>query len=92
MGLHVITVGGIGLMILSMMSRVSLGHTGRPLQPKPIVNGAFFALAAAALARVVLPFFDLALLGWLSSAALWLLGFGIFIGVYWPILHAPKQT
>lgn len=92
MGLHVITVGGIGLMILSMMSRVSLGHTGRPLQPKPIVNGAFFALAAAALARVVLPFFDLALLGWLSSAALWLIGFGIFIGVYWPILHAPKQT
>src|SRR5690606_19752171 len=30
-GLHALTVGGIGGMILAMMTRVSLGHTGRPL-------------------------------------------------------------
>lgn len=89
-GLHVITVGGIGLMILSMMSRVSLGHTGRPLQPKPIITGAFLLLSTALLARVLLPLFDFAMVGWISSATLWVLGYAIFIAVYWRILSAPK--
>ena len=30
--LHLFTIGGIGLMTLSMMSRVALGHTGRNIQ------------------------------------------------------------
>ena len=30
---HVFTTGGIGMVTLGMMARVSLGHSGRPLQP-----------------------------------------------------------
>lgn len=89
-GLHIITVGGIGLMILSMMSRVSLGHTGRPLQPKPIITFAFVLLAFAVFARVLPPLFGYALVGWVSSAVLWVIGYGIFVAVYWRILSAPK--
>lgn len=40
--LHLITVGAIGGMILSMMSRVSLGHTGRALKVTTIIAVALF--------------------------------------------------
>jgi len=85
-GIHMITVGAIGLMILSMMSRVSLGHTGRLLQPKPVITVAFILMVLATITRSVLPslgYFSQAI--WIS-ALLWLLAFTIFICVYFPVL------
>ena len=38
LSVHAITVGGIGLMSLSMMTRVSLGHTGRPIQADTLIT------------------------------------------------------
>ncbi|MCH7997269.1 MAG: NnrS family protein, partial [Chloroflexi bacterium] len=37
--IHAVAVGGIGLLTLSMMARVSLGHSGRPLGV-PVASGA----------------------------------------------------
>ncbi len=34
--LHAFSVGGIGLMILSMIARVILGHTGEHIPPKAV--------------------------------------------------------
>jgi uncharacterized protein involved in response to NO len=52
-GLHALSVGAIGTMILAVMARVSLGHTGRPLiagRPTAII---FLLINLAAIARVV---------------------------------------
>lgn len=87
--LHTLTVGGIGLIILAMIARISLGHTGRSLQIGPIVVIGFAALVGAALLRAVLPLvvpgasFTVVYGG---SIALWVLGFGAFIVAYLPIL------
>lgn len=90
-GLHVITVGAMGLMILSMMSRVSLGHTGRVLTPKPVISYAFLLLVIAAIIRALMPSLGYAHLAWQLSAMLWITAFFIFIWVYLPILKAPRQ-
>ena len=52
MGVHLIAVGGIGLLTLGMMVRTALGHTGRPLYPVPKpMSAAFVLMLAAALCR-----------------------------------------
>jgi len=84
--LHIITLGTIGTMILSMMSRVSLGHTARALKSNIWVNVSFAALFSAALMRFLLPLFNLPMLGYLLAVMGWVIGFGIFIIYYAPIL------
>ena len=71
--LHALTLGGIGLLTLGMMVRVSLGHTGRMLAAPRSAVLAFAALALAALVRVAGPaLLPAAYLSWLVvSGALW---------------------
>src|SRR5690606_14914183 len=52
---HALSAGGIGLLTLGMMVRVTLGHTGRMLAPPWAASAAFVAIALAALLRVVGP-------------------------------------
>jgi len=90
--LHVFTVAGMGLMILSMMSRVSLGHSGRALQPPAALRIAFVLLGIAALSRVL---FAAMFPAWYSgavfvAASCWVLGFAIFVVCYWSILSQPR--
>lgn len=89
---HALTVGAIGMMILGMMSRVSLGHTGRMLVVRRSLVVAFGALFLAALVRALGPlvapsayFAELILAG-----ALWTLAFGLFTAAYARILIAPR--
>ncbi|KKC99692.1 nnrS family protein [Photobacterium halotolerans] len=86
--LHVFTVGGVGGMILAMIVRVSLGHTGRTLQTGKMVLVTFVSLVMAWLVRtlliVVLP--ELTQYGYILSACLWAVAFGIFCVVFWPVL------
>lgn len=84
--LHLITIGGIGLMILAMMARVSLGHTGRALTPASMVAWAFAFIALSALVRAFMPVLYAPHLAWNISAYLWVVGFGIFLWFYTPIL------
>jgi uncharacterized protein involved in response to NO len=84
---HLIAVGGIGLMILAMISRVSLGHAGRPLAIPSGFSLAYVALLIAALSRALAslaPEYYLELL-WLAAAG-WVSGFGLFLYHYLPIL------
>lgn len=90
--LHALTIGVIATMILGVMTRVALGHTGRPLRAHPLTTTAYGLLAAAALARVFgaqLPWTGYPALIVLS-AALWTAAFGLFLGIYGPILLAPR--
>ncbi len=89
-GLHALTVGAFSTMILGVMSRAALGHTGRALAaPRPIAL-AYLLLSAAALARVCGPMLAAPAL-WLDAAAmLWTAAFGLFVVVYAPILVGPR--
>ena len=87
-GLHAIALGAIGSMILGMMSRVSLGHTGRPIHAAKLTIAAYVLVNLAAITRVIFPMasqaFAPAFL--IASATLWSLGFSAFLIVYLPIL------
>ena len=85
--LHVLTVGCIGLMTLAVMTRASLGHTGRPLIASRRCSIAYLALGISAVAR---PLAELvpgqyALLLDIAGGA-WMLAFALFLAEYGPIL------
>jgi uncharacterized protein involved in response to NO len=88
--LHLLAAGAIGSMTLAMMTRASLGHAGLPLKVSRPIVFAYVLLIAAALVRS----FGLTALGYfetmLLSGSLWILAFGIYVGVYFPILTTPR--
>ncbi len=92
LAMHAFTVGGIGVLTLGMMARVSLGHTGRALKASNTIALGFVLINAAALFRVLLP----ALFpNWYSQLLIiatesWLAAFALFIFVYLPILTQPR--
>ena len=81
---HALTGGAMTGLIVAMMARVSLGHTGRPLAVPRSIGWAFALIQLAALARVaVTPFTPLGLgLSVLFGSAALLL----FLWHYLPIL------
>jgi uncharacterized protein involved in response to NO len=83
--LHAITVGAIGGVILAMMARVSLGHTGRALQPPKGFAIAFVMVNAAALLRVIGVSVAYQPALWLATLG-WCLAFAQFALVYGPML------
>lgn len=88
--LHALTAGTIATMILAVMSRASLGHTGRALQASRAVTLAYGLVTLGAVLRVVAPFtpVELALIALGGSA--WALGFAVFAVAYMPILVGPR--
>jgi len=93
LAVHAWTVGGIGMMTLGMMSRVSLGHTGRSImQPPPELGPMFFTLFLGACVRVVFPLiFAGHYLLWIGiSQILWITAFALFLYLYFPILIRPR--
>lgn len=88
LSVHAYTVGGVGLISIGMMSRVSLGHTGRSVfEPPAAVFWSLLILVIAAVVRVVLPlFFTDFYMYWIGlSQVLWILAFSIFVYVYTPM-------
>ncbi len=90
--LHAFTVGGIGVLTLGMMARVSLGHTGRPLKAARPAVFAFALINLAAVLRgivpIIFPYWFLQLVA--LSGGLWILSFLIFVVIYTPILISPR--
>ncbi|WP_287147718.1 NnrS family protein [Aeromonas sp.] len=89
---HLLSAGCMGTMILGMMTRVSLGHSGRALQVGRRMRCAFALVIAAAVIRVVLPLLWPAytLHGWNLSGLAWVGAYGLFVWVYAPILSSPR--
>lgn len=90
-GLHALTAGAMGSMILAVMTRVGLGHTGRPLVLPGAVVWIYLSVHAGALARVasaLLPEFHDPLLA--VAGMLWAAAFAGFAVVYAPILTGPR--
>ncbi len=90
--IHAFTAGAFGTMILGVMTRVALGHTGRQLHVSVAIPIAYGLVSAAALIRTFGPWITqthyLDVLG--VSATLWVSAFAIFLVVYTPILISPR--
>ncbi len=91
--LHALTVGGVGVMTLAVMTRASRGHTGRPLRADRWTTGLYLLINLAAFLRVAAPFTGEAQPALLAaSAGLWTLAFGGFAAVYGRMLTTRRPA
>jgi len=84
--IHAWTVGAVGTMTLTVMTRATLGHSGRALVAGWVETLYLAALPLAALARIASAFTGSPL--WLVqlSASLWIFAFGLFALRYGPVM------
>lgn len=92
-GAHAWGVGAIGLMTLAVMTRATLGHTGRQLVATPatvVVYGLVVFAAVARIGAAIPSSADIVLLH--VAACAWAAAFVGFAAVYGPMLLRPKVT
>ena len=91
--LHIWSVGAIGLMTLAVMTRASLGHSGRDLHAGTGTTLAYGLLIASALGRLLadlLP--DVRMLVLDGAGAFWIVSFLLFAALYGPLLVKARQN
>jgi len=92
LALHALTVGPLSVLIYGMVSRVSLGHTGRVIRASPLMTVGYVLVNAAFLLRVFMPIvrpseYRLAVI--LSGSA-WAVAFVLLVAALLPILTSPR--
>lgn len=89
--LHAITMGFLGGMLMAMVTRVTLGHSGRELAMDELNWRLFLAVQGAAIVRLAAEFVATAA-PWLSlaAAALWLGAFLCWAARHLPIYLRPR--
>lgn len=85
LAVHALTIGAMAGLILAMIARVSLGHTGRPLQPPSGMTLAFALLNLACVCRVLLVLVWPVAALWLAALC-WSVGLGLYLWRYGPML------
>jgi uncharacterized protein involved in response to NO len=83
--LHALTIGAAGTMVIAVMSRAILGHTGRPLRADRATTAAYCLVSLAALARLgaAVPSDAVPVLYDVSGIA-WIAAFALFVWRYAP--------
>lgn len=91
--LHVLSIGGIGGMTLAMMSRATLGHSGRELVATWPIATAYALIPLATLLRWLGSEFSGAIYfpAVLAAGALWMLAFGLYVGALLPAFLGPRE-
>ena len=89
---HALAVGGMSGLIIGMITRTALGHTGRMLRAGPAESGMYLLLQAGAIGRLcanIVPagMRDILLLG---SAIAWSAAFLLYLFVYGPYLSQAR--
>ncbi|MEK7336084.1 MAG: NnrS family protein, partial [Nitrospirota bacterium] len=88
---HALTTGAVGAMTLAVMTRASLGHTGRPKQADSMTIAIYILVNLGALLRVFGPAIGLPtnlVLG--AAAATWSSAYLLFAAIYGPYLIRPS--
>ena len=88
---HAFTTGAVGMMTLAVMTRASLGHTGRPKHAGPLTVCIYILVNVGALLRVFGPSLDLStnLVHGLAAMS-WSGAYLLFALVYGPFLLRPS--
>ena len=89
---HALTAGAMGTMILAVMTRATLGHTGRALHADATTMLLYALVTVAAMLRIVAAFAvdEQADLLEVSGLA-WVGAFVLFVAQYGPMLLAPRR-
>jgi uncharacterized protein involved in response to NO len=87
-GIHALTVGAIGGMLIGMMTRTARGHTARPLKASKLEIASFLMIPLAAVARIAAPAlpgrgYEAALV---VAGALWIAAFTLYLIRFTPWL------
>ncbi len=92
MATHALTAGAIGTLTLGMMARVTLGHTGRPIDAPRLMSLGFVAITVSALLRVLGPWLriDLTRTALIASGVCWSLAFAIYLAINLRALLTPE--
>ncbi|WP_391089239.1 NnrS family protein [Vibrio sp. NH-UV-68] len=89
---HLFAIGALGGVILAMITRVTMGHTGRAIYQGPNMSVAFMAIVFAALVRSVgviwLPSYWMELIT--LSGGLWVLAFALYLAQFGKMLVEPR--
>lgn len=90
--IHTWTVGGISMLIFGMISRVSLGHTGRIIKAGRLIVTAYLLLNLSVIIRVGIPIFlpEWYLKAIFYSGFVWIISYILFLAQYWQILTGPR--
>ncbi|MGM8898424.1 MULTISPECIES: NnrS family protein [unclassified Psychrobacter] len=91
--MHGLAIAGVGMMTVTMMTRVSLGHTGRSIhQPPKTVNIMYILMVLVFMSRVLLPLADMShyLLWIMIAQGAWIACFVLFCISYLPMLARPR--
>jgi len=90
--MHALAIGGMSSMILGMITRTAIGHTGHPMRADRGEQWIFLAIQCAAVTRVLANVLPLgarhALLG--AAALAWALAFAVYLLGYAPLLCKPR--
>jgi uncharacterized protein involved in response to NO len=90
-GIHAWTAGAIGLMTLAVMTRATLGHTGRPLQAGAGTQAIYALVLVSALLRIAAALVPSMTL--IEAAGIcWIAGFALFVLLYAPLLALRKPA
>lgn len=90
--IHALTIGAVGGLIIGMVTRTALGHTGRPVRAGRIEHLVFVLMPLAAISRVA-PYLIEALpyrAMFSISALFWSLAFVLYLVKYGPLLCRPR--
>ena len=93
-GLHLLTMGGLGLGVLSVFSIAGKLHTNQPLGLETPVKAAFLVLIGGTIARVVAVFDPMTAVAaplHLAAALMWAVAFLVWLRCYWPFLVGAQQ-
>jgi uncharacterized protein involved in response to NO len=91
--LHLMVVGYFSSMMLGMVSRVSLGHSGRALEADTLTWTCYLGVLVAALLRVAAELLRDTSAGsplMIAAALTWLIAFGVWAWRYVPMYLAPR--
>ncbi len=90
--LHGLAIGAIGTMTIGVMSRASLGHTGRPLVAPGPAGLAYVLISGAAFARLAAPLLaaDLYQPALVVSTSLWWAAWLLFLAAFGGVLIRPR--
>lgn len=90
--LHALAVGSMAGLIMGMITRTALGHTGRSLKAGGIETAMYLLIQAGAVARLIaaLGMDGSGMVALVAAAVCWSAAFGLYLALYGPYLSAPR--
>lgn len=89
---HALTAGGVSTMTLAVMTRASLGHSGRPLHASPAIVAIYALVNLGAILRATADLWPMAYTHTIALAGgIWASGFLLYVLVFAPMWLRPRR-